>query len=70
MPEYRRFRVSGGTYFFTLVTYKRSPWLCDDIARSSLREGIEKVRKKYPFEINTVIKLRGFNARRTGMNTS
>ncbi len=57
MPEYRRFGVSGGTYFFTLVTYKRYPWLCNDIARSTLREGIEKVRIKYPFEIDAFILL-------------
>ena len=57
MPEYKRFGVSGGTYFFTLVTYKRYPWLCNDIARSTLREGIEKVRIKYPFEIDAFILL-------------
>ena len=28
MPEYRRARTEGGTYFFTVVTYRRQPILC------------------------------------------
>lgn len=57
MPEYRRFTVAGGTYFFTLVTYKRHPWLCNDFARLTLREGINRVRKNYPFKIDAFVLL-------------
>ncbi|MEM9926885.1 MAG: transposase [Cyanobacteria bacterium P01_D01_bin.50] len=57
MPEYRRFRITGGTYFFTLVTYNRHPWLCSEIARSTLRKAIERVRLKYPFEIDAFVLL-------------
>jgi len=29
MPQYRRARIPGGTYFFTVVTYHRQPVLTD-----------------------------------------
>ena len=32
MTNYRRWRVSGGTYFFTVVTLGRRPFLTDDLA--------------------------------------
>ena len=57
MPNYRRPRVSGGSYFITQVTYKRHPWLCSDIARKALREAMEKVRQKYPFYIDAFVLL-------------
>ncbi len=52
MPNYRRVRLPGATYFFTLVTHKRRHLLIDDIARGCLRAAISKVRAAYPFEIN------------------
>ncbi len=57
MPEYRRFRITGGTYFFTLVTHNRHPWLCSEFGRSTLRKAIEWVRLKYPFEIDAFVLL-------------
>lgn len=57
MPEYRRFKITGGTYFFTLVTHNRHPWLCTEIARSTLRKAIETVRLKYPFKIDAFVLL-------------
>ena len=36
MPNYRRFFVPGGTYFFTLVTEGRSGFLCEPPARAIL----------------------------------
>ncbi len=41
MSHYRRNYVEGGTFFFTVVTYKRQPLLTDvavDILRESFRE--------------------------------
>lgn len=32
MLEYRRNRVGGGIYFFTVVTYKRQPILTSEAA--------------------------------------
>jgi putative transposase len=57
MPNYRRIHLAGGTYFFTQVTYQREPWLCSNIARSTLRTSIEKVRQKYPFVIDAFVLL-------------
>src|SRR6188508_1170189 len=37
MPNYRRDRTRGGTWFFTLVTGGREPWLVDGPAIETLR---------------------------------
>lgn len=52
MPNYRRARVSGGTYFFTVVTYGRKPLLVCEDARRALREAIREVRYSRPFKID------------------
>lgn len=52
MPEYRRCYIEGGTYFFTVVTYKRLPILTTDAARALLRYAWLDVRKRFPF--NTI----------------
>ncbi|TRU69121.1 MAG: transposase [Microcystis viridis Mv_BB_P_19951000_S69] len=57
MSNYRRPHVFGGTFFITQVTYQREPWLCCDVARKALRQGIEKVRVKYPFVIDAFVLL-------------
>jgi putative transposase len=40
MPNYRRAKQPGGTYFITQFTYNRQPWLLGDIARQALRHAI------------------------------
>ncbi|MDY6781187.1 MAG: transposase [Cyanobacteriota bacterium] len=57
MPNYRRVKITGGTYFFTQVTYQRYPWLHHSLARHTLRTAIEKVRQKYPFTIDAFVLL-------------
>jgi len=52
MSRYRRANVPGGTYFFTVVTYRRRGILCDPDMRTALRNAIMRVRKDYPFDIN------------------
>ena len=52
MSRYRRADTPGATYFFTIVTYRRQPFLCDPDVRIALREAITKVRKLYPFHID------------------
>jgi len=49
MSDYRRWYVPGGTYFFTIVTYKRHPFFSDPIARELLREAWKKVQASSPF---------------------
>ncbi len=50
MTNYRRFKSQGGYFFFTVVTYKRAPFLCDERTRRCLRSEWEHVRKDRPFE--------------------
>jgi putative transposase len=50
MPEYRRFRVEGGIYFFTVVTYHRRPILVDPTARRLLHTAWEDTKCRFPFD--------------------
>jgi putative transposase len=52
MPNYRRSKINGGTWFFTLVTYKRRRILVEQQARRLLRTVIEEVRDLHPFTID------------------
>jgi putative transposase len=49
MPDYRRYYVEGGTYFFTVVTYLRKPIFLQSTARSILHWVWEDVNKRFPF---------------------
>jgi putative transposase len=51
MPEYRRANIPGATYFFTVVAHLRQPLLTDPRCRAALRDAINNVRSKMPFEI-------------------
>ena len=51
MPNYRRAYVAGGTYFFTVTTYKRRPILTDPRCMAALRIAVKAVRESHPFEI-------------------
>ena len=57
MSDYRRNYVPGGTYFFTVVTYKRRYMLVDELARSCLHEAIAEIRAKWPFDIVAIVLL-------------
>ncbi len=57
MPNFRRADVGGGTYFFTVVTYRRQRFLCDDDVRAALRDGVNKTRQQLPFEIDAWVLL-------------
>ena len=52
MPNYRRAKIKGATYFFTVVTYRRQEILCDKLVRDTVREGIINTRKINPFTID------------------
>jgi putative transposase len=51
MSRYRR-AVTGSTYFFTVVSHRRRPILCQESIRSALRDAIEMVRDARPFSID------------------
>ena len=57
MSRYRRTAIAGGTYFFTLVTYRRRPILCDEPIRAALRNAIRTVRTRHPFTIDAWVLL-------------
>jgi len=56
MPRYKR-TYEGNTYFFTVVTHKRHPFLCDEQPRRFLRETINEVRTMRPFTIDAWVLL-------------
>lgn len=55
MTTWRRVYVSGGTYFFTLVTANRAEILTTPVARSLLRTVIQECRAEWPFETLSVV---------------
>jgi putative transposase len=57
MPDYRRAYVPGGTFFFTLVTYGRGAFLCEDRARPILRSCLAACRRRHPFTIDAMVLL-------------
>lgn len=57
MSDYRRWFVSGGTYFFTLVTCRRYPFFQHAMARELLGEAIRKVKSSQPFDLSAIVLL-------------
>ena len=49
MGNYRRARIAGGTYFFTVVTAERRPWLGTEVGRNAFREAYRQVLVTQPF---------------------
>jgi putative transposase len=50
MLEYRRSKESGGTYFFTVVTFDRLPILTSPESISIFRAAWKDVNNKHPFK--------------------
>ena len=57
MPDYRRAKEAGGTYFFTVVSYRRQNILCEEGIRHALRDAIQNVRETDPFAIDAWVLL-------------
>ena len=55
MPNYRRVFRPGGTFVFTLVTYQRLRFLCDEHARVPLRRAIDACRAVSPFKMDALV---------------
>lgn len=51
MPEYRRMFQPGGSFFLTLVTYRRETILGSASAVALLRSAVAEVRARRPFEV-------------------
>ena len=54
MPEYRRVRIKGGTYFITIVTYHRAPIFVKPGAIEILRNVWEGTAKKFQFSTDAI----------------
>jgi putative transposase len=57
MPNYRRTHVVGGSYFFTIVTYKRADILLSELARTTLRTSIKECQERAPFQVDAFVLL-------------
>jgi len=57
MSEYRRWRVEGGSYFFTIVTADRRPILTSELGRSSLRHAFQTILDKKTFDLIAIVLL-------------
>jgi len=54
MSDYRRVFVPGGTFFFTVVTFERRPFLTSDLARRTLRRAWKIVQGRHPFTCEAI----------------
>jgi putative transposase len=57
LATFRRDRTAGATWFFTVVTRGREPWLRKREATTALREAIRATRSACPFEIVAAVVL-------------
>ena len=57
MSNYRRAITPGGTFFFTVVTYRRRHLFEQPENRQILREVVQTVRQRHPFIINAWVLL-------------
>ena len=54
MPNYHRVRIEGATYFLTLVTFDRTPFLTTPRAREIFRGAWQNVKKRHPFTTDAI----------------
>lgn len=57
MADYRRWRVEGATYFFTVVTAARRPIFANPEAIKLLRQKFRAGIRKFPFSIDAIVVL-------------
>ena len=57
MPNWRRAKVPGGVYFFTVVTDGRRPIFADADARGRLGDLLRDCRDRWPFQTLAVVLL-------------
>lgn len=55
MADYRRWYVPGGTYFFTVVTYRRRPLFRDPAARQLLGDLMRQTAESRPFATVAIV---------------
>jgi putative transposase len=55
--RYRRIRVPGGSWFFTVVTRDRNPVFRKPVGVALLRHALRKVSRRMPFSIDAMVVL-------------
>ncbi len=55
MSHFRRLRLPGGTYFFTVVTHDRMPYFADAEHVGHLRAAFRQVMAARPFRMEAVV---------------
>lgn len=53
--EYRRAKIEGGTFFFTVVTHNRREFLCNAENILLLRQAFREVMSKSPFIVDAIV---------------
>lgn len=57
MPNYRRYCIEGGVFFFTVVTYRRRPLFHQSAARRLLRKAMRSVQHEMPWQNEAMVLL-------------
>jgi len=57
VSNYRRVYIPGGTYFFTLVAYRRQSIFADGERVEQLRQSFREVKAKRPFDLLAAVVL-------------
>jgi putative transposase len=55
--RYRRARVPGASYFFTVATWRRRPILCLPEVRGALRAAVRDTMRRHPFVLDAIVLL-------------
>lgn len=57
MSDYRRAYIAGGSYFFTLVTWRRRRVFAEQHAVDALRAAMREVKRSRPFDLEAIVVL-------------
>lgn len=57
MSKYRRARITGATYFFTVVTWKRRRWFDDASQVERLKASFRYAMVRRPFKLDAIVVL-------------
>ncbi|NKN32893.1 REP-associated tyrosine transposase [Marichromatium bheemlicum] len=53
--RYRRDYTQGATYFFTVITFQRTPWFAQAAAVKALRHAVRAEMARHPFIIDAIV---------------
>jgi len=53
--QYRRAKIAGASYFFTLVTHERRPIFKSADAVALFQSGLKRIQERHPFEVDAFV---------------